>query len=172
MVNAARHRETVELLALDCEDWQRVAADPVILTARHAVRLESEAEVIRGVAEQTVALLRRTGAALPWSGYLAVDRARGIIVGTCGYTAPPDADGMVEIAYFTFPSHESRGYASSMAQGLVDRATAAPEVHRIRAHTLPEKNASTRILERLGFVRSGDAVDPDAGPVWRWERSG
>jgi RimJ/RimL family protein N-acetyltransferase len=58
-----------------------------------------------------------------------------------------------------------------MAQGLVERAIAAPEVHRIRAHTLPEPNASTRILEKLGFLKSGDAMDPDAGPVWRWERA-
>ena len=55
--------------------------------------------------------------------------------------------------------------------GGVDRAIAAPEAHRIRAHTLPEPNASTRILEKLGFVKCGDAIDPDAGLVLRWERA-
>jgi len=162
---------TVELLALDCQDWQRVAADPTAFAAEHDAALGAEIEVVRSVAEQTIAMLRRTGAMLPWSGYLALDPALRIIVGTCGYTAPPDPDGVVEIAYFTFPKHEGRGYASSMARGLMERAFAAPEARRIRAHTLPEPNASTRILEKLGFVQSGDAVDPDAGPVWRWERA-
>ncbi len=159
----------VELLALDRHDWERVAADPTAFVAQHAAAFGVDIEVVRAFADQTLALLQRTGASLPWSCYLAVDRTLGIIVGTCGYVAPPDTDGMVEIAYFTFPAHEGRGYATSMSQGLVDRALAAPVVHCIRAHTLPERNASTRILEKLGFVKSGDAVDPDAGPVWRWE---
>jgi len=162
---------TVELLALDRQDWQRVAADPTAFAARNTVTLGAEVEVVRAVAQQTIALLQRTGASPPWSGYLAADCALGIIVGTCGYTAPPDSDGVVEIAYFTFPANEGRGYASSMARGLVDRAIAAPEVHRICAHTLPEPNASTRILEKCGFAQTGDAMDPDAGPVWRWERT-
>ena len=160
----------VELLALERQDWQRVAVDPAAFAIRHAVELGAEVEVVRAVAEQSVALLERTGASLPWSGYLAVNAGR-IIVGTCGYTAPPDAHGVVEIAYFTFPAHEGQGYASSMAHGLVDRAIAAPEAHWIRAHTLPEPNASTRILEKLGFVKCGNAMDPDAGLVWRWERA-
>ena len=39
-----------------------------------------------------------------------------------------------------------------------------------RLHTLPEPNASTRILEKTGFKRAGETIDPESGPVWRWER--
>jgi RimJ/RimL family protein N-acetyltransferase len=56
-----------------------------------------------------------------------------------------------------------------MARQLVDLATAAPEVRRVRAQTLREANASTRILEKLDFVRIEDAEDPEVGAVWRWE---
>ena len=56
-----------------------------------------------------------------------------------------------------------------MARRLLLRATESPAVRVVRAHTLPERNASTRILERVGFVRAGEAHDPDAGTVWRWE---
>ena len=36
--------------------------------------------------------------------------------------------------------------------------------------TLPVINASGCALARNGFVQTGDAEDPDEGPVWRWER--
>jgi GNAT superfamily N-acetyltransferase len=93
-----------------------------------------------------------------------------VIVGTCGFKAPPDDDGVVEIAYFTFPDFEGRGCGSAMAIGLVERARRAVGVRRLRAHTLPERNASTRILEKAGFDFLGEVIDPEDGPVWRWER--
>ena len=36
---------------------------------------------------------------------------------------------------------------------------------------LPEATASTRVLRKCGFVHIGEVVDPEDGPVWRWERS-
>jgi RimJ/RimL family protein N-acetyltransferase len=39
----------------------------------------------------------------------------------------------------------------------------------IRAHTMPEQNASTRVLEKCGFRWLGEVVDPEDGAVWRWE---
>ena len=161
---------TIELLALDRHAWGQLAEAPAVFAAEHALTLGAEPDLLRAVGQQTVALLERTGATIPWTGYLAVDRTREIIIGTCAFTAPPDSDGVVEVAYFTFPPFEGRGYASAMAAGLVERAEQATEVSRVRAHTLPEQNASTRILEKLGFERIGEVMDPEAGPVWRWDR--
>ncbi len=39
------------------------------------------------------------------------------------------------------------------------------------AHTLPAPNASTRVLAKCGFERTGEVEDPEDGLVWRWERS-
>jgi RimJ/RimL family protein N-acetyltransferase len=44
-------------------------------------------------------------------------------------------------------------------------------VRTIQAHTLPEQNASTRVLEKCGFTFTGEIIHPADGPVWRWERS-
>lgn len=124
---------------------------------------------LREVAKAYVDLYERTSSDAPWIGYLAEDEASGNIVGSCGYK---DAcrDGMVEIAYFSFPSYERRGFASEMARLLTDLALRQPEVQIVRAHTLAEENASVRILRRLGFSHLGTVDDPDDGPVWRWER--
>jgi len=40
---------------------------------------------------------------------------------------------------------------------------------RITARTLPEKNYSTRILEKNNFVLLGFVTDPEDGEVWEWE---
>jgi RimJ/RimL family protein N-acetyltransferase len=161
----------ITLLALDQIAWTRVADNPGAFAAEHTLTLGAEPDLLRTVGQQTVALLQRTGATTPWTGYLAVDREQGIIIGTCAFTAPPDVEGVIEIAYFTFPAFEGRGYATAMGAGLVELAEGATGIRKVRAHTLPERNASTRILEKLGFDRTGAAVDPEVGQVWRWERN-
>jgi ribosomal-protein-alanine N-acetyltransferase len=162
---------TIELLALSRTDWESVAEDPTIFARQRHVTLGPDPDVLRAVAKQTIVLFDRSGVtSQPWSGFLALDRARDIVVGTCGFTAPPDSQGVVEIAYFTFPGFEGLGVASAMAAGLVDCARSAAGVRRLIAHTLPERNASTRILEKTGFRQFGDDMDPEVGVVWRWER--
>src|SRR5258705_1206577 len=107
----------IGLLVLDRTAWARVAEDPLAFADEHALTLGVEPDFLHAVGQQTVAMLQRTGATTPWTGYLAVDRAHQIIVGTCSFTAPPDPEGAVEIAYFTFPPFEGRGNASAMAAG-------------------------------------------------------
>jgi len=68
---------------------------------------------------------------------------------------------MVEIAYGVVPSCEGRGYATEAARARIHFATGDPRVKRIRAHTRPEANASTRVLAKCGFVYVGPVVDPE-----------
>ena len=107
----------------------------------------------------------------PWRhGFWVVEKQTGQIVGGAGFKGAPDAAGMVEIAYGIVPSREGRGYATEAARALIHFAGNDSRVRLIRAHTRPETNTSTRVLQKCGFVRIGDVVDPEDGPVWRWER--
>jgi RimJ/RimL family protein N-acetyltransferase len=116
-----------------------------------------------------LAELRAAHGADPWRhGFLLVERESSLAVGTAGFKGPPDAEGTVEIAYGVVPSREGRGYATEAVDALVAYARQA-RARRIRAHTLPERNASTRVLEKCGFAQVGSVVDPDDGTVWRWE---
>jgi [ribosomal protein S5]-alanine N-acetyltransferase len=85
-----------------------------------------------------------------------------------GFKGAPDQEGMVEIGYGISPAYRNNGYASEAAEALVRFALSRPEVRIVRAHTLPEPNASTRVLERCGMQRLGEHVDPEDGLVWRW----
>ncbi|MGH7579972.1 MAG: GNAT family N-acetyltransferase [Gemmatimonadales bacterium] len=161
----------VELLALNPSEWLAVGTDPAAFAESRGLQLGEHADILRRVGEGTAAFLARVRGGSRWGSFLAVDGGSRLVVGTCAYKGPPDPDGAVEIAYFTFPSYEGRGYASGMAASLTARAGALPPARIVRAHTLPERNASVRILEKLGFAHLGEVVDPEDGPVWRWERA-
>ena len=99
-------------------------------------------------------------------GYLVLET--DTIVGTCAFRSPPRS-GEVEIAYFTFPKFEGRGFATEMARHLIQIVKDTQPGTRIFAFTLPEKNASNRILQKLGFGFAGETRDEEDRVVWRWE---
>jgi ribosomal-protein-alanine N-acetyltransferase len=116
--------------------------------------------------------LRASTSADPWThGFSLVHRDSGTVVGKCGFKGPPAADGMVEIAYGVSPEYRGKGYATEAAQSLTEYAFSSGKVRVVRAHTLPEPNASTRVLTKCGFRRIGEVIDPEDGLVWRWEKN-
>lgn len=125
---------------------------------------ESGTSVLRDVMTQFAAIPRPAR----WGPYWSVDRATDTIVGLCGFKDVPTG-GCVEIAYFTFPRFEGRGYATRTIGQLV--ALAWSDVALVVAHTLPVLNASNTALTRHGFAHVGEMIDPDDGLVWRWEKS-
>ena len=107
----------------------------------------------------------------PWKiGFAIVDRIDNLVIGMCGFTAPPDSGGVVEIGYGIAPSYQGKGYASEAAQALLDFASCDARVRTVRAHTLAETNASTRVLEKCGFKKTSEMVDHENNLVWRWEK--
>lgn len=118
-----------------------------------------------------LALLDGSSLCDPWiHGFALVHQSSGTVVGRCGFKGPPAADGVVEIAYGVSPEHQGKGYATEAAAALVSYALSHEQVRTVRAHTLPESNASTRVLAKCGFHRVGEVIDPEDGLVWRWEK--
>lgn len=108
----------------------------------------------------------------PWQfGFAVIHKKDNALIGTCGFPGPPDSNGIAEIAYGIAPDYQGRGYATEAAKALIDFATDDPRVRTICAHTLAEKNASTRVLEKCGLKKIGEAIDPENDlPVWKWEK--
>ena len=135
-------------LEFDCSNYETIA--PVMMEA----------------IEATVAM----GHAHPWSGYLAITKAE-VVVGICAFKGPPNEAGEVEIAWFTFPPYENRGYGNQMAAYLVSIAQQHPDqVTRVVAHTEPAKKASAKICEKIGMTLQGEYDHPQDGTVWYWTR--
>ncbi len=118
-----------------------------------------------------LALVDSATSANPWiHGFALVQQADNAVVGNCGFKGPPTPDGVVEIAYGVAPDYQGNGYATEAAQALVSYAFSNSKVRVVRAHTLPEANASTGVLTKCGFKQVGEVMDPDDGLVWRWEK--
>jgi RimJ/RimL family protein N-acetyltransferase len=115
--------------------------------------------------------LRASTAADVWfHGFAVIHPGTAEVIGTAGFKGGPDADGMVEIAYGIAPGYQNHGYAAEVVTALVAFAFQHDEVRCVRAHTLPNPNASTRVLAKCGFTHAGEVIDPEDGAVWRWER--
>jgi len=120
-----------------------------------------------------LALLHASKLADPWThGFSLVLRDSDTVVGKAGFKGPPAADGVVEIAYGLSPDYQGKGYATEAAEALTAYAFSSGKVRVVRAHTLPESNASGRVLTKCGFRRVGEVIDPEDGLVWRWEKEG
>ncbi len=127
--------------------------------------------VSKDVSPEWLAALQNATGADPWTyGFALVHQESETVIGTAGFTGPPDADGIVEIAYGIVPDYQGQGYATEAAGTLVAWAAKYGPARVVRAHTLPQGNASTRVLEKCGFRRVSDLIHPTDGLVWRWEK--
>jgi [ribosomal protein S5]-alanine N-acetyltransferase len=88
------------------------------------------------------------------------------LVGWGGFKGPPQG-GVVELGYEIAESRRGRGLATAATQAMLDEAFADHRVSAVIAHTLAERNASNRVLEKAGFRFDGEAEE-DGETVWRW----
>jgi ribosomal-protein-alanine N-acetyltransferase len=103
-----------------------------------------------------------------WRTRLFVLEQPPTLVGWGGFKGPPD-EGTVELGYAIAPDFRRRGLATEAVAQMLAEAFADDEVRTVIAHTLPEQNASTRVLERAGFANEGEVTEGEA-TVWRWRR--
>jgi RimJ/RimL family protein N-acetyltransferase len=137
-----------------------------VLAYLEAMPADDRAEV----SSDWLAKLEQAEHASPWiHGFAVRQRRDGDEVGRCGFKGPPDADGVVEIAYGIAPDHQGKGYATEVVVALAESVLKSELASTVRAHTLPSESASTSVLRKCGYQFVGEVDDPEDGPVWRWE---
>ena len=102
-----------------------------------------------------------------WGSYFIISREESKLIGTCGFKGKPDADNFVEIGYEINTDYQNKGLATEVAMSLTEFAF-LHHVTGINAHTLPERNASVKVLENCGFSFKGEIIYPEDGVVWKW----
>jgi ribosomal-protein-alanine N-acetyltransferase len=160
----------VSLVACDLELAEAALGDRAGLARALNCAVADGWLVFAGSLEHARDGLAADPAAARWgSRFILVEEPR-TLVGWGGFKGAPDAAGAVEIGYSVAPAWEGRGVATAAVGALLREAWSAPEVRCVLAHTLPERNASVRVLEKAGFVRDGESLDGDVGAVWRFRR--
>lgn len=105
-----------------------------------------------------------------WGSLFFVERQVKVLVGLGGFKGPPSSEGLVEIGYAIAPTFRGQGLATDAVAQMLRRAFEDASVRAVDAHTLGHANPSTRVLEKSGFLKIGEANDPDEGAIWHWRR--
>ena len=160
----------LRFLPIDSELTQALSAGVTHFEEKYSAQLGECADIVDEIAVQMNAFYESVPRPAPWIGYFAVDENTRKVIGTAAFKSAPFGDQEIEIAYSTFKPFENKGYATAMAGKLVGIAAASTAVQKVLAHTLPEPNASTHVLQKNGFAFHGEVIDPEDGRVWRWEK--
>lgn len=86
----------------------------------------------------------------------------GRVIGKAGFWRLPD------VGYILHPDCWGQGLAAEAVGAAVDHVFASRDLETLTADVDPENAASIRLLERLGFVRTGFAERTwNVGGVWK-----
>ena len=163
----------IEVTPATAEHLDALIEGDNVFTERFGITVEPgymDLPEVPGIAERALAFSKKAldgGTPPEWFSHLFVEPGEKRLIGFGGYKGEP-RESTVEIGYALAEAYRGAGRATEAARELIRRAQAAG-VNRVIAHTLPERNPSTRLLERLGFRMAEEVVDPEDGTVWRWE---
>ena len=75
----------------------------------------------------------------------------GLVIGKAGFWRLPD------VGYILQPDHWGQGFAGEAVAAAIDHVFATRDLDDLTADVDPDNAASIRLLERLGFVKTGFA---------------
>ena len=164
----------LQLIPCELKHFEAILGDEKELASMLGVEIDDDwlgFPAAREAMQPSFEYLKAHPSARGWWMYLLVHRANRTLIGLVGFKGVADASGMVEIGYSLSSAYRLRGLATEAARALVDYAFSHTHVRRVDAHTLPERNGSVRVLEKVGMKFTGTVEDPDDGEVWHWTLS-
>lgn len=165
--------ETARLRMIPCElsHFEALLRDERELAAVLGVSLADDwlgFEAAREAMSHSYEYLKANPNALGWWTYLFIHGQDNALIGLGGFKGEADSAGTVEIGYSIASGYRRRGLATEAARGLIDYAFRHSHVTEVSAHTLPERNPSTQVLQNVGMRHIAVVQDPEDGEVWRW----
>lgn len=99
----------------------------------------------------SIKLFERRGVGL----WIARDIESSTLAGFCGFLVIGSVSPEPQLVYALFERFTSKGYATEMARAAIAQARTQPGFAEIVAAVDGVNTASVRVLEKLGFIRSG-----------------
>ena len=106
-----------------------------------------------------------------WFVRWMVEKSTREIVGSVSFHGPPDEQGMMEIGLGVHSNFQRRGYAVEALTGMWSWVVEQPGVELLRYTVAPDNLASVALVEKFGFERVGQQIDPEDGPEDIYEMS-
>ena len=102
-----------------------------------------------------------------YSFYVFVDAADGAIAGSGGFKGAP-VSGEVEIGYGVAEVRRGMGLATAAVRELLGVVRADTEVSAVLAETARNNSAPGRVVEKTGFVWTGERHTAEDGQLDLW----
>ncbi len=106
-----------------------------------------------------------------WFVRWMVEKETREIVGSTSFHGPPDEQGMMEIGLGVHSNFQRLGYAVEALTGMWSWVVEQPGVELLRYTVAPDNLASVALVEKFGFERVGQQIDPEDGPEDIYEMS-
>ena len=98
--------------------------------------------------------------------WFIVEKGQNTLIGSIGFKAKPDKNGVVEIGFGIDPAFRQKGYATEVLKELTRLALSKDDIQKVIAECEPDNKPSVRVLEKAGMQRLG--VE---GDMIKWEMS-
>lgn len=88
--------------------------------------------------------------------WIIIDKSKGEKLGTCGFHCLNESDGTVDIGYELMRDYWGMGYMTEALTAILSSYLPKLRISKVFAHIAVGNVRSERLVERLGFVRSGE----------------
>ena len=90
--------------------------------------------------------------------WTAISKAENKMVGDLCIVGEPNAQGEIEIGYGTYDEFQNKGFMTEAVSGMITWAKTQLEVTAIIASTEKTNTPSFKVLEKNGFIKTGETA--------------
>jgi RimJ/RimL family protein N-acetyltransferase len=94
---------------------------------------------------------------------LAINKSSNEVIGSAGFHDFPDEAGMIEIGFGIVPEMQNQGFGQELLIGMWQMICKRPDVKILRYTVAPDNVPSLHIINKLGFTKVGEQIDPEDG---------
>ncbi len=158
--------ENLRLVPCSVEMLQSLVDDDIDLTELIGVQVPEgwPAEELKKAAPYFIKLLSQSPDMEGRLCWFIVEKDQEIVIGSIGFKAEPDKDGIVEIGFGIDPAFRQKGYATEAVKALTGWALSQNDIQKVVAECELDNKPSIRVLEKAGMQKTGIEED-----MIKWE---
>ncbi len=158
--------ERLRLVPCSVEMLQSLIDEDIDLTELIGVQVPEgwPAEELKEVAPYFIKLLSESPDMVGRLCWFIIEKEQDIVIGSIGFKAMPDKNGIVEIGFGIDPAFRQKGYATEAVKGLTGWALSQNDIEKVIAECEPDNKPSFRVLEKDGMQKTGIEED-----LIKWE---
>jgi ribosomal-protein-alanine N-acetyltransferase len=158
--------ERLRLVPCSVEMLQSLIDEAIDLTELIGVQVPKgwPVEELKEVAPYFIKILTESADMAGRLCWFTVEKDQDIVIGSIGFKAMPDKNGIVEIGFGIDPAFRQKGYATEAVKALTGWALSQNDIQKVIAECELDNKPSVRVLEKAGMQRIG--VEKD---MIKWE---